>query len=187
MPSEEITEFEGKDTPKIYEGTMDAVTRGTKDGMDIAFNVASILIAFIALIYIFNSMLSLFPNINGQEISLQLILGYIFAPIAWLMGIPWEEAVVSGRLIGIKTALNEFIAYGAMANLDPSELSERSKLITLYGLCGFANFSSVGILVSGISAMAPSRKKDLIEISFKALIGATLASCMSGLVVACFI
>ncbi|MEL0115662.1 MAG: nucleoside transporter C-terminal domain-containing protein, partial [Gammaproteobacteria bacterium] len=89
--------------------------------------------------------------------------------------------------LGVKTALNEFVAYISLANLEDGLLSERSKLITLYGLCGFANFSSIGILVSGISAMAPERKNDLIKVSFKALIGGTLASCMSGLVIACFI
>ena len=123
----------------------------------------------------------------GYSLSIEMILGYAFAPIAWLMGIPWSEALVAGELLGIKTTLNEFVAYYSLANLEDGLLSERSKLITLYGLCGFANFSSVGILVSGISAMSPDRKGDLIAVSFKALIGATLASCMTGLVVGCFI
>jgi CNT family concentrative nucleoside transporter len=115
------------------------------------------------------------------------LLGYIFAPITWLMGIPWDEAIIAGELLGLKTTLNEFVAYPALANLEPGLLSDRSKLITFYSLCGFANFSSVGILISGIGAMAPERKDDLISVSFKALIGATLASCMTGLVVGCFI
>ena len=99
------------------------------------------------------------------------------------MGIPWEEAVVAGQLLGIKTALNEFVAYAGLANLEPGLLSDQSKLITLYALCGFANFSSVGILVAGVGAMAPERKNDLVSVSLKALIGATLASCMTGLVI----
>ena len=119
----------------------------------------------------------------GFELSIEIILGYIFAPIAWLMGIPWSEAVISGELLGIKTTLNEFVAYPALAALENGELSERSKLITFYSLCGFANLSSVGILISGITAMAPERKDDLINVSFKALVGATLASCMTGLIV----
>jgi CNT family concentrative nucleoside transporter len=103
------------------------------------------------------------------------------------MGIPWNEAVIAGELLGLKTTLNEFVAYPALANLEQGLLSERSKLITFYSLCGFANFSSVGILISGIGAMVPERKNDLIEVSFKALVAATLASCMTGLVVGCFI
>ena len=186
MPSNEITDFEGNETPKIYENTMDAITRGTRDGTDIAIGVGSILIVFIALVYLVDSILGIF-SINDQALSLQMILGYVFAPIAWLMGIPWEEAVISGKLLGIKTALNEFVAYAELANLQDGLLSDKAKLITLYGLCGFANFSSVGILVSGISAMSPERKPDLINVSLKALIGATLASCMTGTVIACFI
>ena len=187
IPSNEVTDFEGSRTPKIYKSTMDAITRGTSDGTSIAISIGAILIVFIALVYFANSFLGLIGNQIGLDISIEGILGYVFAPIAWLMGIPWNEAIISGELLGIKTTLNEFVAYGAMANLEEGLLSDRSKLITLYGLCGFANFSSVGILVSGIGAMAPERKGDLIDVSFKALIGATLASCMTGLVVGCFI
>ena len=121
------------------------------------------------------------------DLSIEIILGYVFAPIAWLMGIPWSEAVIAGELLGIKTTLNEFVAYPGLAALDNGELSDRSKLITFYSLCGFANLSSVGILISGITAMAPERKDDLINVSFKALVGATLASCMTGLIVGIFI
>ena len=187
IPSNEVTDFEGSKTPKIYKSTMDAITRGTSDGTSIAISIGAILIVFIALVYFANSFLGLIGNQFGLEISIEGILAYVFAPIAWLMGIPWNEAIIAGELLGIKTTLNEFVAYGAMANLEDGLLSDRSKLITLYGLCGFANFSSVGILVSGIGAMAPERKGDLIDVSFKALIGATLASCMTGLVVGCFI
>ena len=187
IPSNEVTDFEGSKTPKIYKSTMDAITRGTSDGTSIAISIGAILIVFIALVYFANSFLGLIGNQFGLEISIEGILAYVFAPIAWLMGIPWSEAIIAGELLGIKTTLNEFVAYGAMANLDDGLLSDRSKLITLYGLCGFANFSSVGILVSGIGAMAPERKGDLIDVSFKALVGATLASCMTGLVVGCFI
>ena len=187
IPSNEVTDFEGSKTPKIYKSTMDAITRGTSDGTSIAISIGAILIVFIALVYFANSFLGLIGNQLGLEISIEGVLGYVFAPIAWLMGIPWNEAIIAGELLGIKTTLNEFVAYGAMANLEDGLLSDRSKLITLYGLCGFANFSSVGILVSGIGAMAPERKGDLIDVSFKALVGATLASCMTGLVVGCFI
>ena len=187
IPSNEITEFSENKTPKVYKSTMDAITRGTSDGTNIAVSVAAILIAVIALVFIVNSFLGLIGSYLGLDISIQIILGYLFAPVAWLMGIPWGEALIAGELLGLKTTLNEFVAYPALAALEPGILSDKSKLITFYGLCGFANFSSVGILVSGMGAMAPERKEDLIEVSFQALVGATLASCMTGLIVGCLI
>ena len=187
IPSAEVTNFDGNSIPKVYDSSMDAITRGTRDGLDICLNVGAILIAFIALVSLLNSILGIAGSWVGiTDLSLQLILGYMFFPIVWLMGIPLSETLASAELLGLKTALNEFVAYGALANIEPDVLSERSKLITLYALCGFANFSSVGILVSGISAMAPERKNDLIKVSLKALVGATLASCMTGLVIGIF-
>ena len=187
IPSAEVTNFDGNSIPKVYDSSMDAITRGTRDGLDICLNVGAILIAFIALVSLLNSILGIAGGWVGiTDLSLQLILGYMFFPIVWLMGVPLSETLASAELLGLKTALNEFVAYGALANIEPGVLSERSKLITLYALCGFANFSSVGILVSGISAMAPERKNDLIKVSLKALVGATLASCMTGLVIGIF-
>ena len=187
IPSNSITDFNENKVPKVYKSTMDAVTRGSSDGASIALSVGTILIAVIALVYIANSILGLISNQFGFDLSIEIILGYIFAPIAWMMGIPWSEAIIAGELLGIKTTLNEFVAYPNLAQLDNGELSDKSKLITFYSLCGFANLSSVGILVSGITAMAPERKDDLIKVSLKALVGATLASCMTGLVVGIFI
>ncbi len=186
IPSNDATEFDADAVPKIYESSMDAITRGTRDGLEIALNVGAILIAFIALVSLADSILGLLPLVGDAPLSLQRILGWIFAPIVWLMGVPWSEAIEAGKLLGIKTALNEFVAYAQLAVIEDGLLSDRTKLITLYGLCGFANFSSVGILVSGIGAMSPERKKDLIDISIKALVGATLASCMTGLVIGIF-
>ena len=183
IPSNTITDFNDSRPPKVYKSTIDAITRGTSDGTNIAVSVGTILIVVIALVYIVNSFLGFVGNQLNFELSIEVILGYIFAPIAWFMGIPWNEAIISGQLLGIKTTLNEFVAYPALANLEDGILSEKSKLITFYGLCGFANLSSVGILITGITAMAPERKEDLINVSFKALVGATLASCMTGLIV----
>ena len=187
IPSNEITDSSEGSNTRVYNSTMDAITTGTSQGSNIAVSVAGILIAVIALVYIANAFLSLIGGYFGANLSIEMILGYLFAPITWLMGIPWDEAVIAGELLGLKTTLNEFVAYPALAALEDGVMSDRSKLITFYGLCGFANFSSVGILVSGIGAMAPERKDDLIKVSFKALVAATLASCMTGLVVGCFI
>ena len=187
IPSNTITNFNENKVPKVYNSTMDAVTRGTSDGANIALNVGTILIAVIALVYIVNAILGAVFGQFGFNMSIEIMLGYIFAPIAWFMGIPWNEALIAGELLGIKTTLNEFVAYPKMAALENGILSEKSKLITFYSMCGFANLSSVGILISGITAMAPERKDDLIKVSLKALVGATLASCMTGLVVGIFI
>ena len=123
------------------------------------------------------------PPVGGAPLSLERIIGWVFAPLAWLMGIPWGEAPTAGSLLGIKTVLNEFIAYLKLADLGPGTLSERSRLITIYALCGFANLASMGIQISGIAAMAPERRADLNELAFRSLVGATLASCMTGAVV----
>ena len=187
IPSNEITDADTNRRSKVYKSTMDAITTGTAQGSNIAVSVGTILIAVIALVFIANSFLGFIGSFIGVNLSIEQILGYIFAPIAWLMGIPWNEALIAGELLGIKTTLNEFIAYPALAALEEGMLSDKSKLIIFYGLCGFANLSSVGILISGIGSMAPERKDDLINVSFKALVAATLASCMTGLVVGCFI
>jgi CNT family concentrative nucleoside transporter len=187
IPSNDITNSDVKNTSKVYKSTMDAITTGTAQGSNIAVSVGTILIAVIALVFIANSFLAFIGSFIGIDLSIEQILGYIFAPITWLMGIPWDEALIAGELLGIKTTLNEFIAYPALAALEDGVLSDKSKLIIFYGLCGFANLSSVGILISGIGSIAPERKDDLINVSFKALIAATLASCMTGLVVGCFI
>ena len=187
IPSNEITDSSDESDTNVYNSTIDAITTGTAQGSNIAVSVGTILIAVIALVYIANSFLSFIGGYLGINLSIEMILGYLFAPITWLMGIPWNEAIIAGELLGLKTTLNEFVAYPALAALDDGVMSDRSKLITFYSLCGFANFSSVGILISGIGAMAPERKDDLIDVSFKALVAATLASCMTGLVVGCFI
>ena len=186
IPSNEITDSSESSNTKVYNSTMDAITTGTSQGSNIAVSVGTILIAVIALVYIANAFLSLVGGYFDINLSIEIILGYLFAPITWLMGIPWNEAIIAGELLGLKTTLNEFVAYPALAALEDGVMSDRSKLITFYSLCGFANFSSVGILISGIGAMAPERKTDLIKVSIKALIGATLASCMTGLVIGIF-
>tara|TARA_B000000565_G_C23774683_1_gene373603 strand:+ start:903 stop:2111 length:1209 start_codon:yes stop_codon:yes gene_type:complete len=183
-PSEEIThQIEDLKEEKIYSGSMDAITKGTKDGLSIAVNVAAILISVLALVSIVDGILGLLST----DLSLQKILGYIFTPISWLMGVPWSEVSGAAELLGIKIATNEFVAYIQLGSLDPALFSDRTKVIVLYALCGFANFSSVGILISGIGSMAPERIPDLIQVSGKALVGATLASCLTGLVAGLFV
>ena len=182
IPDETKTEFPEVKSEKLYSSTMDAVTSGTKSGLELFLSIAAMLIVVMALVFLLNTILGLFPNFNGEPLSIELILGYVFIPLAWFMGIPWNEALFAGQLLGIKTALNEFVAYVYLADMD-NQLSERSRLIMLYALCGFANFSSVGILLSGMSAMIPQRRADLISVSGKALWAALLASCLTGFMV----
>ena len=183
IPSEVKTDFPERDSSTMYRSTVDALTQGTKNGLEIFLSVIAMLIVVMALVFLVNSILGVFPDFNGSAITIERILGYIFAPLAWFMGIPWEESLMAGQLLGVKTALNEFVAYLYLSDSETYNLSEKSRLIMLYALCGFANFSSVGILLSGMSAMVPERRDDLISVTGKALWAALLASCMTGFIV----
>ena len=185
LPSDLKTEDESEiEQSKLYRGTMDALTSGTQDGLQITLNIAALLLVLITIVNLVNTGLeALLPQVSGESITLERIAGWIFAPIAWCMGIPSSEIQLAGSLLGVKFILNEFVAYINLSSIDPSALSEKSRVIMLYALCGFANLSSVGILLSGIGTMIPERKGDLISVSGKALIGATLASCFTGLIV----
>lgn len=183
LPDDEGSHAAVTEPPRLYDGAMDAISRGTSDGLNIYLNILAILLVLIAFVALANGALTLLPWVDGAPLSLERVAGWCFAPIAWLMGIPWREAPTAGSLIGIKTVLNEFIAYLQLAALPPDTLSERSRLITIYAVCGFANISSIGIQVSGIGAMAPERKRDLTDLGLRALVAATLASCMTGAIV----
>jgi len=183
IPSEVKTDFPEGDSSKMYSSTVDALTQGTKNGLEIFLSVIAMLIVVMALVFLVNSILGIFPDVNGSAITIERILGIIFAPLAWFMGIPWEESLMAGQLLGVKTALNEFVAYLYLSDSETYNLSDKSRLIMLYALCGFANFSSVGILLSGMSAMIPERRDDLISVTGKALWAALLASCMTGFIV----
>jgi CNT family concentrative nucleoside transporter len=137
----------------------------------------------VALVHLANTILGLLPAIGGEPISLQRVLGYAMAPVCWLMGIPWDQASAAGSLMGIKTILNEFIAYVELTKLPSDELDPRSRLIMLYALCGFANFGSLGIMISGLSTLAPQRRKDVISLSLKSIISGTLSTCLIGAMV----
>ena len=163
--------------------TMDAITQGTVDGVAVFINIAAMLLVLTALIALLNQLFNFLPAINGQPITLQGIFGWVMAPIVWLTGIPWAESQTAGRLMGTKTVLNEFIAYLDMAKLSPETLSERSRVIMTYSLCGFANFASVGILIGGLGTMCPERRAEIINLGYKSLIAGTLATLSCGALV----
>ena len=187
IPSAQTELKTAKEDLKMYESSMDAISVGTKDGLNMFLSVIASLIVFLSLVALADFMLGIIPNVYGEPLSLQRIAAFIFAPIAWLMGIPFSEIIPAGNLLGTKTIFNELIAFNDLRDLDTNILSERSQLIMLYGICGFANISSVGILLGGLSAICPDIRGTLLKIAFRALFAATLASCLTGTVVSLFI
>ena len=165
-------------TPR-YVNIIDAAATGALDGLRMAAAIAAMLIAFVALIALINGLLQYFGAFVGfEDITLELLLGYLLGPVAWLLGIPWAEASTAGSLIGQKLILNEFVAYVAFSGVSES-LSPIAKAVVIFALCGFANLSSIAILLGGLGAIAPSRRDDISRLGVRALIAATLANLMS--------
>lgn len=169
--------------PGDVHGTFDALTQGTRQGLELFLNIVAVLLVFVALVHLLDSLLGLLPSSGGAPLTLERIMGLAFAPIGWLIGIPWSEAPQVGALLGTKTVLNELIAYRELSALGADALSERSRLIATYALCGFANFGSVGILVTGLSTMAPTRHAEIARLGPRALVGGTLATCITAAIV----
>lgn len=177
------TAAEYADPPPVAASTMDAIVKGTTEGLALLLNIVAMLIVLVALVHLANSILSLIPDIGGAKVTLQRLLGIVMAPVCWLMGLPWNEALRGGELMGIKTALNEFIAFLELSKLPPEALSERSRLILLYALCGFANFGSLGIMIAGLTTMAPERRDEIVSLGPKTIVSGTLATCTIGAIV----
>lgn len=167
----------------VAASTMDAIVRGTTAGLELLLNICAMLIVLIALVHLVNAALSPLPDVAGAPMTLERMLGIAMAPVCWLMGIPWDEAATAGALMGMKTVLNEFVAYVKLAALPADALSERSRLIMVYGLCGFANFGSLGIMIGGLATMAPERRDDVVSLGFKSIVSGTLSTCLMGAVV----
>jgi CNT family concentrative nucleoside transporter len=167
----------------VAAGTMDAIVKGTIAGVELFINICAMLVVFVALVSLLNIVLGVLPDIAGAPITLQRGLGAIMAPICWLMGIPWAEAATAGSLMGIKTILNEFVAYLTLGTLPPEALSPRSRLIMLYAMCGFANLGSLGIMIGGLAVMVPDRRAEIVALGPKSIISGTLATCLLGAIV----
>ena len=163
--------------------TMGVIARGASDGVQLVMNVIAMLIVLVALVSLANSIIGTLPDVAGGPLTLQRIFGWLMTPLAFCLGLPWSEITTGGALLGTKAVLNELIAYIDLSQLPPDALSERSRLILTYALCGFANFSSVGILIGGLTVMVPERKAEIIELAPKTLISGTLATCLTGAVV----
>ena len=189
MVPPDVTSIAGAPTAGKLEGlqeaksSMDAITRGTVDGLGLLLNIIAMLIVLIALVTLVNLALGVLPDVGGKSVTLQRALGAAMAPLVWLLGIPWEEATHAGALMGSKTILNEFIAYIEMSQLPPGTLSERSRVIMTYALCGFANFGSLGIMIGGLATMVPARRDEIVSLGMRSIVSGTLATMIAGAVV----
>ncbi len=168
--------------PQVDGSSMDAITRGTMEGLQLLLNIVAMLIVLVALVALANAMLGLLPH-HGAHWSLQRILGWIMAPLAWLAGVSWAEASTAGALLGTKTVLNELVAYLEFAALPAEALSERSRVIMTYALCGFANLGSLGIMIGGLTTMVPERRAEILDLGPRTLVAGTLATLSCGTVV----
>ena len=171
------------DIGKVADSTMDAIVRGTAAGLELLLNIIAMLIVLVALIHLANAILGLLPDVFGSAVTLQRVLGLVMAPVCWLMGVPWDQAATAGALMGVKTVLNELIAYVELAGLPPDALDERSRLIMVYALCGFANFGSLGIMIGGLTVMVPERRADIVSLGGKSIVSGTLTTCLMGAIV----
>jgi len=167
-------------------GSLDAITRGTLDGVTLLLNITAMLLVLVALVHLLNQMLGWLPMVMGEQLSLQRALGWALAPLAWLLGIPWAEATTAGAILGTKVVLNELVAYLELAGPAGEPLSGTSRLILTYALCGFANFGSLGIMIGGMGALCPERRPEIVALGMRAIIAGLLTTCMTGAVIGLF-
>jgi concentrative nucleoside transporter, CNT family len=166
-----------------YRSSMDAVARGTEDGLRLWLGIVAMLLVIIALVALADIILGHLPDFAGSAITLERIFGWVFAPVVWLFGIPWSESATAGSLMGQKIVLNEFVAYLKLAALPAGALDPRSRLIMLYAMCGFANFGSLGIMIAGLATMCPEKRDEVISLGFKSILSGTLTTCLLGAIV----
>lgn len=182
VPAEARTTLPTGLQAQCYQSTMDAITQGTSDGLRLAVNVIGLLLVLLALVALLNAVLGLLPEVAGTALTLERILGWLFAPIAWLLGIPWHEATAAGALLGSKLVLNEMIAYLQLVEMS-DQFSAHTTLILTYALCGFANLGSLGILTAGLLSLCPERRDDILQLAPRTLVSGTLATLMTGTVI----
>lgn len=162
-------------------GAMDAIVRGTAAGVSLLISITALLLVMVALVALVDLILAgLLPAIGGADLSVERIFGWLFAPVALAMGIPWAEAAQAGALLGTKTALNELLAYLSLSQIPPESLGERTRLILTYALCGFANFGSLGIMLGGLTVLIPERRAEVLQLGLKSLLSGTVVTCLTG-------
>jgi CNT family concentrative nucleoside transporter len=166
-----------------YRSSMDAIARGTEDGLKLWLGIVAMLLVIVALVALADIILGHLPALAGAPITVERVFGWLFAPVVWLFGIPWDQASTAGSLMGEKTVLNEFVAYLKLAALPKNALDPRSRLIMLYAMCGFANLGSVGIMIAGVGSLLPERRDEIVPLAMRALLSGTMASGMTGAVI----
>ncbi len=180
VPGPAETDLNEKEASVHYRSTMDAMARGTEDGLKLYLQIIAMLVVTTSLVALANIILAQLPGVMGAPLTLERMLGWLFAPLVWLMGVPADQMVTAGGLLGVKVILNELMAYLRMAALPAGALDPRSSMIMVYALCGFANFASVGFLIAGMSALIPERRDEIVGMALKALVAGVLASSLSG-------
>ncbi len=180
VPGEAGTDFGQEQESVHYRSTVDAMARGTQDGLNLYLQILAMLIVTTALVALANVMLGALPQVGGAPLTLERMLGWVFSPLVWLLGVPWSQAGTAGELMGIKLALYELVAYLRLAAMPAGSLDPRSTQIMVYALCGFANLGSVGILIGGMNALIPERRDEVVSLAPKALAAGTMASALSG-------
>ena len=180
VPGEVASGSADQSSEARYRSSMDAVARGTEDGLKIWLQIVARLIVMLALVALANEILKIVPWVWGAPITLERVFGWLFAPVVWLYGIPWSEATTAGSLMGTKTILNELVAYLRLAALPAGSLDPRATLIMIYAMCGFANLGSVGIMIAGMSALMPDRRDEIVPLAMRAIVSGTMASGMTG-------
>jgi CNT family concentrative nucleoside transporter len=183
MPEQETATPSSEETDKVYESSVDALIKGTSDGLSIVLNVAATLIVFVALVAMVNGILGMLGDVHGAPVSVERILGIVFAPLAWALGIRWADAPTAGSLLGVKLVLTEFTAFIRMGAIPTGVIDERTRVIMTYALCGFANIASVGINVAGYSVLVPERRQEIMGMVWKAMMAGFLATCLTASVV----
>jgi CNT family concentrative nucleoside transporter len=182
LPPDRETHLTPVNMESPYSGSMDALVSGTGEGLRLLANIIGMLIVFVALVYLADRVIGLIPT-GADPLTLTGVFGQVLAPLAWLTGIPWSEAHTAGELLATKVFINELVAYLNMAGLDANALSDHSRLIMTYSLCGFANFGSLGIMIGGMTAMCPERSADILRLAPRSIWSGLLATCMTGSIV----
>lgn len=183
IPGDQLDNIQITLPPSEARGAMDAVTRGTVDGLQLLLQIVAMLVVLVSLVALVNQMVGLLPDVYGAPLTLQRLLGWLLSPFCWLLGVSWDAAPVVGGLLGTKVVLNEFVAYLDLAALPSQALTAKNKLIAVYSLCGFANFGSLGIMLGGMGAMLPERRAEVVGLGMRSILAGMLSTCLTGAVV----
>ncbi|MFL5294849.1 MAG: NupC/NupG family nucleoside CNT transporter [Phenylobacterium sp.] len=182
-PETEVAAALEPEADKVYDSSVDALIKGTSDGLTIVLNIAATLIVFVAIVAMVNGVLGMLPNLAGAPMSVERGLGVVFSPLAWAMGIGWKDAPTAGSLLGVKLVLTEFTAFIRLGAIPAGAIDERTRVIMTYALCGFANVASVGINLAGYSVLVPERRAEILGMVWKAMLAGFLATCLTASVV----